>query len=182
VDGYGWKRYLGAQAWNGVAIFALIALMVPALAGPAYHAGLNRIALRHRFRFGRYEMRLTIEGAGQRARSAVRVFLGGTLPAGYVRALVVPDEIDTGGGCSNCEVDVRPVRVESHRRFGARRVDWRYSYQSGDRPSDRRAVIMSARLSTVGTVLVREYDAPDRPGIQSPPELGTLLAALPEQP
>jgi hypothetical protein len=147
--------------------------------------GLNTIGLRHRFDFATYDVRLTVTGReGHLARDAVRLFLGGKLSRGGTRRLVVPHEVDVGGGCSNCESDVRTVRYDGCRPLGPRRVDCRYSYQWGDRRAERTCVIASARLRMVGTLEVRryEYECPAGEREPWPPDSETQAELLPQQP
>jgi hypothetical protein len=144
--------------------------------------GLNSISLRHRLPFATYTVALTVTSAERIARQAIRVFLGGTLAdLGYARRLLVPDEVDVGGGCSNCDPEYVRVRFEGCRRIDQRRVDCRYSYPWGERPDERTCTVASAQLHLVGTLFVRRYACPKAPGIPSRPPLGSLRRVLPEQ-
>jgi hypothetical protein len=141
-------------------------------------AGLNHVEVRRALRPATYTVRLTVRRGEQVVRHAVRLFLGGTVPADYARTLLVPDTVDLGGGCSNCDPDERPVRFEGCRRVGAQRVDCRSSYESDD---GRSCQIASAQLHPPGTLFIREYECPAGAGIPLPPPLGTLRSVLPEQ-
>jgi hypothetical protein len=156
---------------------------VVARTGARASRGLNTIALRHQLRFAAYTVELTVTSGGEVARQAVHVFLGGALPApfGFARRLLVPDQVDIGGDCSNCDPEYVPVRYEGCRRIDDRRVDCRYGYRWGERPGDRTCEISSAQLRLVGTLLVRTYRCPQAPGIPSKPPLGSLQRVLPEQ-
>jgi hypothetical protein len=145
--------------------------------------GVNTIALQHRFKFATYTVQLRVTSSDQVARQAIRVFLGGALPVpvGFARKLMVPDEVDIGGGCSNCEAEYVPVRYEGCRRIDDRRVDCRHSYRWGDRADEQTCTISSAQLHLVGALLLREYSCPKTPGIPSRPPLGSVRQVLPEQ-
>jgi hypothetical protein len=151
------------------------------IASVAAHArrGLNRIGLGRWLRPAIYTVQLTLSAAGQNARHAVQLYLGGTLPLPYARSLV-PESIDFGGSCSNCDPDVHPTSFEVCRRISAVRVDCRYSYEDGD--DEQTCDIQSAQLQTQGTLFIREYDCPLVPGIPAHPPLGSLTTILPQQP
>lgn len=129
--------------------------------------GLNTIRLRRRFRFGTYDVRLTITGAdGQQVLSAIRRFMGGRLPLSYARKLLVPRHVDIGGDCDTCEQDWRAVRDEGCRRLAATRIDCGYSYQSGDQKTDRTCLYASARLGSGGVITLRSGEVLDCPNKQ----------------
>ena len=150
----------------------------------AARPGLNTLAVRRRLAFGIHRVRITVTGAdGQRARDTVRLFLGGRLSIRQARRLAVPRQVDVGGGCSNCDVELRRVRVDSCRSLDPRQVICRYSYRSGSRRIERTAVIVSARLTPIGTLMVRRFEC-DAPGRcpRRPPTRSTEPELAPQQP
>jgi hypothetical protein len=146
----------------------------------AARAGLSSLRVRRRLPFGSYGIRLTLTGAdGQRARDTVGLFLGGRLPVRAARSLAVPDEVDVGDPGSTGYVDMRPVRVETCRRADPRQVICRYSYRDG---AGRTAVIVSARLTRIGTLVTRRYECktPSRCPARPPVRLTEPVLASPK--
>ena len=116
-------------------------------------AGRNRITVRRRIPAGVYTVAVTVTGDDrQRAVDALRLVLGGRLPARVARAALQPSE-DRG---SNCATE---IAAERSRRFGPRRVDWQFRL-TGDL---RWCETGSALLTRHGTIRVRTFTCP-RPG------------------
>lgn len=150
-------------------------------------AGLATLRLRHAFRFGTYDVRLVVRRPdGADADDSVRLFLGGTLPLRYARGVLVPKRYNTCTGFAKvadadpCEPDLLPVRSGGCRRFGAQRVDCRWSYRYvGGEPV---CVMASAQLHRDGLLRVSTYECPSTRTFPLRPPKGELRRVLPEQP
>lgn len=124
-------------------------------------AGAGTLVVRGRFPFAPSRVRLIATTAdGARAADQLRLRLGDVVPVRDARRLLVPARVDIGGGCSNCEVVLVPVRAEGCRRLDARRVACRYSHRVA--PSRRTCVIAAVRRTRDGTLERRRYDCPRR--------------------
>lgn len=124
-------------------------------------AGAGTLVVRGRFPFAMSRVRLTATTSdGVRAVDQLRLRLAAIVPLRDARRLLVPSRVDIGGGCSNCDVVLVPVRAEGCRRLDARRVACRYSHRIA--PSRRACIIAAVRRTRDGTLEKRSFDCPRR--------------------
>lgn len=162
--------------------------VMTARGGIAYRAerrarpGRSVLRLGHRFRPGLYDVNITARAAGERARDAVRVYLGGRLSVNVARTALVPPSIDSckalGAGAADedpCLGHPLPIRDDGCRGYGPTRVDCRYSYRAL-RSVPRRCYHVAGVLRRDGTVELFELATPQSPIASCAPQ------GLPQRP